>query len=599
MNFPLIDCVVLAAYLIISFVAGICANKILKSSNKSADGYFLAGRSMPGWLTGISNAVTAMNADVAPAYVGVTLAAGLPVCWFYFSRFSLGVLLAGLLFFARWRQLGVSTGPEFFSLRFGGNCGSFVRSYSSISSVLLGIIPWTGAGLLGIHMIFSNFFGYTDKLTTLVIILPLLLIYVWVSGFAGVLVTDFIQTLVIVVSSIFICGAVLYHFGGPAELAAAVSNAFPAEQSERILSIWPQQGNPVVSPALVLIWFFLCSCGAGGSVGIEGQRVISCKNTGEAIKVSIWTQAGLFVMLLLLTLPALGLLADFPELHQASPQERESAYSILINNYLPSGFKGLTLAALAAAVMSTVSSHLSYGAQTIVNDVLQPIFKISDDKKVWAGRMVMVGMMLLSVLVVYLSDSLLGIAITLLGLFGSSALIGWGYWWYWRINFCSWVASTIGGPCIYFIGKTLLSRWQFWAEQKALSVTHAQMMDVYWALASMFLTTAFVLLVTFLTRPEKPEVLMNFYKRARPMGYWRPVQDMLRERGELREEPKHLILGGVFTAVMGAVWINSFVMALSKAYIGEYLDAFLFGIAAVVFAWFFKRFFNWQLRRLE
>ena len=126
-------------------------------------------------------------------------------------------------------------------------------------------------------------------------------------------------------------------------------------------------------------------------------------------------------MLLLLTLPALGLLADFPELHQASPQERESAYSILINNYLPSGFKGLTLAALAAAVMSTVSSHLSYGAQTIVNDVLQPIFKISDDKKVWAGRMVMVGMMLLSVLVVYLSDSLLGIAITLLGLFGSSA----------------------------------------------------------------------------------------------------------------------------------------------------------------------------------
>lgn len=84
MNFPLIDCVVLAAYLIISFVAGICANKILKSSNKSADGYFLAGRSMPGWLTGISNAVTAMNADVAPAYVGVTWRS---VCRFAGSTF--------------------------------------------------------------------------------------------------------------------------------------------------------------------------------------------------------------------------------------------------------------------------------------------------------------------------------------------------------------------------------------------------------------------------------------------------------------------------------------------------------------------------------
>ncbi len=599
MNFPVIDFLVLTVYLVISFVAGICANKILKSSTKNADGFFLAGRSMPGWLTGISNAVTAMNADVAPAYVGVTLAVGLPVCWFYFSRFSLGVLLAGLLFFARWRQLGVSTGPEFFSLRFGGNSGSFVRSYSSISSVLLGIIPWTGAGLLGIHMIFSNFFGYTDKFTTLIIILPLLLVYVWVSGFAGVLVTDFIQTLVIVISSIIICGMVLYHFGGPTGLATAISNSFPAEQSDRILSIWPQEGNPVVSPALVLIWFFLCSCGAGGSVGIEGQRVISCKNTGEAIKVSIWTQTGLFVMLMLLTLPALGLLADFPELHRASPQEREGAYSLLINNYLPVGIKGLTLAALAAAVMSTVSSHLSYGAQTIVNDVLQPIFKIGDGRKVWAGRLVMVFMMLLAILVVYMSHSLLGIAITLLGLFGSSALIGWGYWWYWRINFYSWLASTLGGPCIYFTGKTLLSQWTFWAEQKAQSATHSQMMDVYWALASMFLTTGFVLLITFLTRPEKPEVLMNFYKRARPMGYWRPVQKMLSERGELRQEPKHLILGGVFTAIVGAVWINCFVMALSEIYIGEYLSAGIFGVCAIVLAYIFKRLFNWQLHRLE
>lgn len=148
MNFPLIDCVVLAAYLIISFVAGICANKILKSSNKSADGYFLAGRSMPGWLTGISNAVTAMNADVAPAYVGVTLAVGLPVCWFYFSRFSLGVLLAGLLFFARWRQLGVSTGPEFFSLRFGGTAAPLSAATLPFPASCWGLSRGRGRGCL-------------------------------------------------------------------------------------------------------------------------------------------------------------------------------------------------------------------------------------------------------------------------------------------------------------------------------------------------------------------------------------------------------------------------------------------------------------------
>lgn len=599
MNAPILDAAILVAYLLLSFGVGIFGNRILRSTTANEDGYFLAGRNMPGWLTGISNAVTAMNADVAPAYVGVTLAVGLPVCWFYFSRFSFGMLLAGMLFFARWRQLGVSTGPEFFALRFGGEYGTFVRTYSSITSVLLGIIPWTGAGLLGIHLIFSNFFGYADKWLTLVIILPLLLFYVWISGYAGVLITDFIQTLVIVASSLVICIVVLVHFGGPAGLYQAVSAAFEPAESARVLSIRPQPGNPVVSPLLVVIWFFLCSFGAGGSVGIEGQRIISCRNAEEAIKVSIWSQLGLFVMLCLLTLPALGLLADYPALHTADPVEREGAYSLLISRYLPSGVKGLTLAALAAAVMSTVSSHLSYGAQTIVNDVLHPLFKLKKEHGVRAGRLVMIAMMLLAILVVYRADSLLGIAITLLGLFGSSALIGWLYWWYWRINFKSWVASTLGGPTIYFAGRLLLGRLPFWAEQQALSASHRQMMDVYWAICSMALTTLFVLAVTFLTRPEKPEVLMNFYRRARPMGCWGPVRRQLAECGELRVEPRHLILSGVGAALVGAGWINCFFMAVSEAFVGQYRQAAAFGAAALVLAYFFRRLFHWQLRRLK
>ena len=83
-----IDAGVVAIYLVFSFAFGLFASKILRSGTKGEEGYFLAGRKMPGWLNGISISVTAMNADVAPTYCGVAVVVGLSVSWFYLSRFS-------------------------------------------------------------------------------------------------------------------------------------------------------------------------------------------------------------------------------------------------------------------------------------------------------------------------------------------------------------------------------------------------------------------------------------------------------------------------------------------------------------------------------
>jgi len=416
-HIPKVDAIIVGLYLVLSFVVGVFVARILRRGTKGEEGYFLAGRRMPGWLTGISTAVTAMNADVAPAYCGMAVVVGLSVSWFYLSRFGLGMMIAAMLFAVRWRQLGISTGPEFYALRFGGRGGKFMRVYSSLFSVFIGMVPWIGAGMLGVHMIFGPIFGIDSKVVTLSIVLPVLVIYVWISGFSGVVITDLLQTAIIICANIMLMVAVLIHFGGPNGLAESIVATHPGEYKE-ILSTFPVPGHRVFGPLVVLAWFIVPTIGIGGGVGTEGQRIFSTRDSKEAAKVWVWGEIALFAMLLLLTLPTLGAIANYPELYHAEPAERETVYGLLLKDYLPMGFLGIALAALLSSVMSTIDSHLNYGAQTLLNDTYRQIFgDPGPTKSLWIGRLLMLVVLGSSILVVFFSKSLIGIAILLAGLF--------------------------------------------------------------------------------------------------------------------------------------------------------------------------------------
>ncbi len=320
------DQVVVAIYLIGSLALGLAASRWFRQPPRagrdagaaaevdSEDNYFLAGRKVPGWMNGLSYAATALNADVGPTYCGFAVVVGLPIAFFYLPRFALAWMIAALVFAVRWRQLGIRTGPEFYALRFGGARTRFVRIYSSLFAVFVNMAPWIGAGLLGVHKIFGPAFGIEDKGTTLSIVLPVLMIYVWIGGFAGVVVTDVMQTLVIVSASVILMIAVLWQHGGPSGIAAAVEAAHPQNAAD-ILSTWPVWGHRVLGPAVVLAWLIVPTVGRGGSVDLEGQRLFSCRSDRDAAMMNIWAVIGLFIMLLLLTLPSLGLLVKYPYLY--------------------------------------------------------------------------------------------------------------------------------------------------------------------------------------------------------------------------------------------------------------------------------------------
>ena len=86
-------------------------------ANESLENYFLGGRRLKGWMSGTSYAVTCMNADVAPAYCGMTVIPGVWIYWWYLSRFGLALMIGAVLFAVCWRRLQLFTSPAFYERR--------------------------------------------------------------------------------------------------------------------------------------------------------------------------------------------------------------------------------------------------------------------------------------------------------------------------------------------------------------------------------------------------------------------------------------------------------------------------------------------------
>jgi Na+/proline symporter len=600
-----VDVVIIAIYMIASFGIGIFASRFMHTSAGGEEDFYLAGRNVSGWLNGVSYAVTAMNADVAPLYCGLMAVIGLPIAWYYLSRFAFAWLIVSLLFAVRWRRLNISTGPEFYSLRFGGKGSKLVRVYTALFTIAVNIIPWIGAGLLGTYMIFGPIFEIESKLTLLIITLPVLLIYVWVSGFAGVLITDVMQTAVILVASLIMLLSIFNKYDGPQGLAQAITSAHPAEHQE-ILSVLPVAGHEVLGPLLVLAWMIVPTVGRGGSVDVDGQRMFSCANSREASKVPIWAACTLFAMLLLITLPILSVLIDHPEMYHATPSEREQAYSMLLAENLPTGVLGLAMAALLASVMSTVSGLMTYGAQTAVNDVLRPLLPktplLDPQSKacVWIGRLVMLAIMIAGVFVMLGAGSLFRIATIISGMFGASGAFFWAQWWWWRINVASWLAAMIAGPFVYLGLGLVLPLWEWWDAQLQISPANADAMAMLQAVISIGLTTVCWLLTALLTAPESERTLVEFYRRARPLGLWKPIREAFRREypSEYVEVPA-LLLPGMVVAVVGTVWIALAILGLSQLAVGKYVLATQLGMGAALIAVVFRSLFNWHIARME
>ena len=582
-----LDYVIVALYLLVLVGFGLFM-KITQKTGSDTESYFLGGRKIPGWLNGISYAATSMNTDVAPAYSGMTVITGAFIYWWYISRFSIAFMIGAVLFAALWRRLKLITSPEFYEIRFSGNPAVAIRSWVAIRSVFISIIAWTGAGLLGLYKIAQPLLGW-NMFTTFAIIIPIIVFYVLLSGYIGVVLSDFFQTLIIIISSIILMYLVLKEFGGESGVLQGpenLKNALVNQFGKGVISWHPPKSHELLGVVGIIAWMIGTSVGYGGDVApmsgaMEGQRILSCKNTKEASKMYIWTEITLFLMLSLLTLSSLGAMVKWPGLHDGTIN-KELAYGMLLNQYLPTGFLGLAVSGILASVMSTISSNMNFGAQVFVNDFYKRLFvkKASEGHYLVIGRVIATMIVVLAIIVAVYAENVIDIAVFMLGISAAELTANWAQWWWWRFNGKARLAASFGGPIIFIINKFIIFNYFInLGDDTAYAVV----------LSSMAVTFVFWVIVALLTKPEPEEKLIAFYKRAKPMGWW---GDIPKKAGFEKPSKPQKIFKGIAIAIIGAIAISAGTIAFNSLYIARWEVASYAGVILLVGGIMFKKFFK-------
>jgi len=403
-----------------------------------------------------------------------------------------------------------------------------------------------------------------------------------------VVILDMFHFSVGTLSTIVLAVIVLTSIGGPQELSnkLILSQDSPAA----VLDMLPNISN---IGAIEMI-SFICLIGvlwlgqAQGD-GFIVQRLFSAKNENHAIKASLWfAVAGIVILTWPWIVVGLGSIIVFP-ISSAPPEliaDPELAYPLMIAELLPSGLKGLLVAAFMAAFMSTIDTHLCWGGSYMVNDIYKRFIKpnASDNHYLIISRLSIIFLLILSGIAAWQMDSISNAWIYIIEIMSGVAIIGMLRWYWWRINAWSEITSMISALILAngliilnilysngIINKEVIDKLSF-IYQEEFSLIRATLILVTSTLLS--------LLVTFLTKPVEINHLIQFYKKIQPKGFWHPISKHISNKDDSNIETKYSWLG--FFA--GIIFLNSILFGVGHLIIGNYIISFLLLIIGLIFA---------------
>ncbi len=503
----ILDWWIVAGYLIVTVFIGWWSGR--RSSNTGSEDFFLSGRNIPWWMLGISMVATTFSADTPNLVTDLVRQYGVAGNWAWWAFLITGMITV-FVYSKLWRRSGMSTDLEFYEIRYSGKVAAWLRGFRSIylglvfnvlimasvslaaikmGSILLGLAPWQTLLLAGSITLFYSLWG----------------------GLRSVVYTDILQFLLAMAGSI---AAALYLVDYTSKGNWATLWDYPEVQEK--MSFLPSLDRTDLWVTLIFVplcvqwwsaWYPGAEPGGGGYIA---QRMLAAKNEKDAMKATMlftlfhyairpWPWI-LVAFCSLVVYPDLeSLKVAFPELpaHQIA---NDMAYPAMIR-MLPTGLMGVMAAALMAAFMSTLSTHLNWGSSYLVLDFYARFIKpeATEKEKVYVGRITTVLLLLLAVVLsLFLSNALQAFGL-LLQIGAGTGLIYFLRWYWDRIN----AYTEISGMLISFLTAIFLELIFPVISGYELSFSTKMLIGVG-------ITTIGWVTVSLLTPPESKEVLKNF-----------------------------------------------------------------------------------------
>ena len=533
-------------WMVVGFFAILVAIPLVaaRMNRGTSKDFLLAGRSMPWWLLGLSMTAASTSTDSANLFTEIIRKDGLAGNWVWWA-FLITSVFTVFVYSKLWVRTGVTTDVEFYELRYSGKPAVFLRALRGIYLGVILNLLMMGAVVLGGLKIGVVLFGCSST-TILVFTGVFSIVYVAFAGMRGAIYTDFFLFLVIMVGAV---AAMVYALGLPEVGGLAGLASHPALQGK--MSIFPDFSNTDAVFAILVIplavqWWGVWKIGAEpGGGGYIVQRIMSAKSEGHAVGGTLFFN---FVHYAIRPWPwyVVGFcsLIVFPQLsdiQKAFPAVDPSliggdmAYSAMLTK-VPSGWFGVVVASMMAALFSTVAAHLTMGSSYVVNDFYRRFVRpaASDRELIWAARGTMVVFMVLSCLIAPLLTSA-KTAFDLMLLIGAGSGPIFLLRWFWmRINAWSEIVGILTALLTAIVLELVLPNCgcaAFLPWQK-LSIGVA-------------VTTVGWLAATFLTKPESEAVQRRFKELVRADG---------------RDAGKGVLYTFlVSTAIFASMWIVSLV----------------------------------------
>jgi solute:Na+ symporter, SSS family len=559
------DWLIVALYFVASAVFALIYTR---RASESLDEYFVSGRQLPWWLAGTSMVATTFAADTPLVVSGLVAKYGVAGNWLWWNGAISGILT--VFFFARlWRRAGVLTDLEFAELRYGGRPAAVLRGFRALYLALpinLIIMGWVTRAMVTILQIALHINAWTAAL----LLFGLTATYTISSGLWGVVVTDTFQFVVKMFGVIVLAVVAVKSVGGIDEMVRQSSQHFGSYDAA--FGVLPPTGVAwlPVSTLIVFLavqwwatWYPGAEPGGGGYVA---QRILAAKDERHGLLATLWFQIAHYALR-----PWPWILVGFVALirYPGLPNPEEGYVRVMVD-VLPSPMKGLLLATFAAAYMSTVGTHLNWGASYLVNDVYLRFINPNAGRKsqVIASRVATVTLMLLSLVVMAMLSSVEQGWKILIGLGAGTGLVYILRWYWWRINAWSEISAMIAS----FIAAVTL-------HLSGVNAADTSSSDYAFAmLVSVAVATVTWVTVTLLTPPEPDPVLDTFYRRVRPGGPgWRHVARRL----GYQNDP---IPGGVLSWVnwvAGVVAVYSSLFGLGAMVTGRPLAGLVYAVVAI------------------
>src|SRR5687767_1705147 len=378
-NLDLVDLLVIAAYFVVLSAIAYWAARREKAVSSD---YFLAGRDV-GWLAvGASLFASNIGSEHIVGLAGTGAASGLAVGHFEWLA-SFILLLLGWLFVPFYLRSGVYTMPEFLERRYHPAARSYFTWVSIVGYVLTKISVTLFAG--GIVMRAVTGYDFWTSAAILIVITGLYTIF---GGLRAVIYTEVMQAVVLIVGSITLMFIGLNAVGGWSGLRASVPPDFFSMWKPSDHKDFPWTGVVFGAPILG-IWYW---CTDQHIV----QRVLAAKNIKEARRGTILAGFLKILPVFIFVVPGIIAAALYEDVRAAGGAD--AAYPVLVTRLLPAGIKGLVLAGMLAALMSSLASAFNSCSTLLTWDVYKKMRPAASEAqlvrvgRISAGVMVFLGL---------------------------------------------------------------------------------------------------------------------------------------------------------------------------------------------------------------